>query len=174
MLTTHMKYVWIFIVTAVLGGVIWWAKSGEQEKVSPTTAGVQSTQEQDQKKEEQPSSALEEKKNKKIVNGMTIETIKEGAGEAITNGKTAVVDYVGKLTDGTVFDASARHGQPFAFPLGAGMVIKGWDQGVLGMKVGETRILTIPPELAYGDTGAGGVIPPKATLVFEVTLREIK
>jgi FKBP-type peptidyl-prolyl cis-trans isomerase FkpA len=112
--------------------------------------------------------------NNQTVNNMKIETTKEGSGAEIKNGQTAVVDYVGKLTDGTVFDASARHGQSFEFPLGAGMVIKGWDQGVLGMKVGETRVLTIPPELGYAARGAGDVIPPNATLIFEVTLVGIK
>ncbi len=112
--------------------------------------------------------------NKRVQNGMTIEVLKEGAGVEITNNQTAVVDYVGMLTDGTVFDASARHGKSFEFPVGAGMVIKGWDQGVLGMKVGEKRKLTIPSELAYGAQGIPGVIPQNATLVFEVTLQGIK
>lgn len=107
-------------------------------------------------------------------NGMNIEVTKEGNGPEITNGQTAVVDYVGKLSDGTIFDASARYGKPFEFALGAGMVIKGWEQGVVGMKVGETRTLTIPPELAYGSNGISGVIPPNATLIFEVTLKGIK
>jgi FKBP-type peptidyl-prolyl cis-trans isomerase len=99
----------------------------------------------------------------------------QGSGDAITNGKTAVVDYVGSLIDGTVFDASKRHGNGgFSFQLGAGQVIKGWDQGVLGMKVGEVRVLTIPADLAYGAQGIPGVIPPNATLTFEVTLLAIK
>lgn len=113
-------------------------------------------------------------KNKKIVQGMTIETTKQGTGAEITNGKIAVVHYTGKLTNGTVFDSSKTRGTPFEFPLGAGMVIKGWDMGVLGMKVGEIRMLTIPPELGYGAQGAGGVIPPNATLIFEVELLGIK
>ena len=105
---------------------------------------------------------------------MKIETTKEGTGAEITNGKTAVVHYTGKLTDGKVFDSSVSRGTPFEFPLGAGMVIKGWELGVLGMKVGEKRILTIPSELGYGERGAGGVIPPNATLIFEVELLGIK
>jgi FKBP-type peptidyl-prolyl cis-trans isomerase FkpA len=106
--------------------------------------------------------------------------LKPGTGEAIAAGKTAVVHYTGWLyeaaaTDhkGKQFDSS-RNGAPFRFPLGTGDVIKGWDQGVLGMKVGESRRLTIPPDLAYGDKGAGGVIPPGATLVFEVDLIAIE
>lgn len=109
-----------------------------------------------------------------VQDNMKIETTKQGSGPAITTGQTAVVDYVGKLEDGTVFDASAKHGSTFSFPLGAGQVIKGWDEGVVGMKVGETRVLTIPPELAYGPQGIPGVIPPNATLIFEVTLKGIK
>ena len=111
-----------------------------------------------------------------IVKGnMKIETIKEGTGQEITNGQTAIVQYTGMLTDGTVFDAtSKRGGAPFSFTLGAGQVIRGWDQGVLGMKIGETRKLTIPADLGYGAGGIPGVIPPNATLVFEVTLEGIK
>lgn len=105
---------------------------------------------------------------------MTIHTDKEGTGPEIKSGQTAEVHYVGKLTNGTTFDASKPRGSTFAFTLGAGQVIKGWDQGVLGMKVGEVRTLTIPPELGYGATGAGGVIPPNATLIFEVELVSIK
>jgi len=106
--------------------------------------------------------------------------LKPGTGEAIAAGKTAVVHYTGWLyeaaaTDhkGKQFDSS-RNGAPFRFPLGTGEVIKGWDQGVLGMKVGESRRLTIPPDLGYGDKGAGGVIPPGATLVFDVDLIAIE
>lgn len=108
-------------------------------------------------------------------NNMKIETTKEGQGEKIVNGQTAVVSYVGKLEDGTVFDASAKHSaEGFSFPLGAGRVIKGWDDGVLGMKVGESRTLTIPADLAYGASGVPGAIPPNATLIFDVTLLAIK
>jgi len=105
---------------------------------------------------------------------LKIEVLQGGTGDAIANGQTAVVQYTGWLTDGTKFDSSVDRGQPFSFPLGAGRVIQGWDQGVLGMKVGEKRKLTIAPELGYGTSGAGGVIPPNATLIFEVELLEIK
>jgi len=107
--------------------------------------------------------------------GLKIEILKEGTGKQIQNSETAVVNYSGKLEDGTEFDSSYKRGVPFSFVLGSGMVIKGWELGVLGMKIGEKRKLTIAPELAYGDTGAGGgVIPAKATLIFEVELLEIK
>ncbi len=104
-------------------------------------------------------------------------TLKAGTGAAIGGGQIAVVQYTGWLyeagaTDhkGKEFDSSRTRREPFKFPLDTGSVIKGWDQGVIGMKVGESRRLTIPPNLAYGDGGAGGVIPPGATLVFDVEL----
>lgn len=105
---------------------------------------------------------------------LTIQDSVVGTGAEAVPGTEVTVHYVGMLPDGTVFDASANHGQPFSFPLGAGAVIKGWDQGVAGMKVGGKRVLIIPPTLAYGEAGAGGVIPPNATLIFEVELLEVK
>ncbi|MDX5152529.1 MAG: FKBP-type peptidyl-prolyl cis-trans isomerase [Acidiferrobacterales bacterium] len=105
---------------------------------------------------------------------LQIEDIEVGSGdEATGSGQTVTVHYTGWLTDGTKFDSSVDRGTPFQFPLGVGMVIKGWDQGVAGMKVGGKRKLTIPPDLGYGAAGAGGVIPPNATLVFEVELLEV-
>jgi FKBP-type peptidyl-prolyl cis-trans isomerase FkpA len=91
-----------------------------------------------------------------------------GNGVLAEDGMTVSVHYTGWLTDGTKFDSSLDRGQPFAFQLGAGQVIRGWDEGVRGMRVGGKRKLTIPPDLGYGERGAGGVIPPNATLVFEV------
>lgn len=109
-----------------------------------------------------------------IIPGLTVEIITPGTGAEIASGQTAVVDYTGTFTDGKVFDSSIPRGQPFTVVLGRGQVIKGWDLGIVGMKVGEVRKLTIAPELAYGAAGAAGVIPPNTTLVFEVTLRAIK
>ena len=105
---------------------------------------------------------------------LKIEVLKEGAGEGAKNGDRVTVHYVGTLEDGTKFDSSVDRGQPFVFTLGIGQVIKGWDLGVLNMKVGEKRKLVIPSELGYGDIGTpGGPIPPKATLIFEIELLDI-
>jgi FKBP-type peptidyl-prolyl cis-trans isomerase len=97
-----------------------------------------------------------------------------GTGAVATAGKTAVVNYTGWLMDGTKFDSSLDRNQPFSFPLGAGQVIKGWDEGVAGMKVGGKRTLIVPPELGYGARGAGNVIPPNATLKFQVELLDVR
>lgn len=99
-----------------------------------------------------------------------IKDLKVGEGPAAKAGDTVSVHYTGTLTNGTKFDSSRDRGQPFSFPLGKGRVIQGWDHGVAGMQVGGVRHLTIPPEEGYGARGAGGVIPPNATLVFEVEL----
>lgn len=101
-----------------------------------------------------------------------IEILQEGTGEASKNGDVLSVHYTGTLEDGTKFDSSVDRGTPFSFTLGAGQVIQGWEQGMLGMKVGEKRRLTIPYSLGYGENGYGP-IPPKATLIFEVELLKI-
>ena len=106
--------------------------------------------------------------------GVEIEILKEGTGTAAKNGDAVSVHYVGTLENGVKFDSSVDRNVPFEFTLGAGQVIPGWDVGVEGMKIGEKRKLVIPSSLAYGERGAGGVIPPNATLVFEVELLEIK
>jgi FKBP-type peptidyl-prolyl cis-trans isomerase len=107
--------------------------------------------------------------------GLMIEEVKVGEGALATKGKTVSVHYTGTLTNGTKFDSSLDRGRPIEFVLGSGQVIKGWDQGIDGMKVGGKRKLTIPPELAYGARGTpGGPIPPNATLVFDVELVAVK
>lgn len=135
------KYIVGLVLVVVLSVVLVWANSKD-------TANTSNTQ-----------------------NTMKIETTKEGAGIEIKNGQKASMLYTGKLDDGTIFDSTANRGnEPFEFILGAGQVIAGWDEGVLGMKVGEERTLVIPPEKAYGAAGYPPVIPPNATLTFEVTL----
>ncbi len=104
---------------------------------------------------------------------LLIEDLTVGEGSEAVSGKEVTVHYTGWLTAGAKFDSSKDRKQPFTFPLGAGHVIKGWDQGVVGMKVGGVRKLTIPAALGYGARGAGGVIPPNATLVFEVELLSV-
>jgi len=105
--------------------------------------------------------------------GLKYEDMAEGNGAEAAAGQRVSVHYTGWLTDGSKFDSSVDRNDPFQFALGAGMVIRGWDEGVQGMKVGGKRKLTIPPNLGYGAQGAGGVIPPNATLVFDVELLEI-
>ncbi len=173
-----MNKVWIGVVIIAIVGVILWARSGNEAQEaqllppdSTTIAGPQ---------EPVPTGTYDAKpplsKNRIILrNNMKIEVTKEGSGEDIKNDQIAVVSYVGKLENGTIFDASEKHGDgTFSFQLGAGDVIKGWDEGVRGMKVGESRILTIPGDMAYGPNGIPGVIPPNATLVFDVSLLDIK
>ncbi len=132
--------------------------------------------------EETPKAEKKEKKKKKKekmektadVTELKIKDIKVGTGAEAVSGKTVSVHYTGWLTNGTKFDSSVDRGQPFSFSLGAGQVIKGWDQGVAGMKVGGKRKLTIPPQMGYGERGTpGGPIPPNATLVFDVELLDV-
>ncbi|NDJ21878.1 FKBP-type peptidyl-prolyl cis-trans isomerase [Nostoc sp. B(2019)] len=106
--------------------------------------------------------------------GLKYVELKEGTGATPKTGQKVVVHYTGTLEDGTKFDSSRDRGQPFDFKIGVGQVIKGWDEGVGTMKVGGQRQLIIPPELGYGSRGAGGVIPPNATLLFDVELLDVK
>ena len=109
-------------------------------------------------------------KGTKTASGLQYWDLKKGTGPVAKSGQTVKVHYTGWLTDGKKFDSSVDRNEPFEFKLGAGMVIKGWDEGVAGMKVGGKRQLKIPPDLGYGARGAGGAIPPNSTLVFDVEL----
>jgi len=158
--------------TSLLLALIFVLMSGcgsKSEQAAPTEDNAAARQPQKEASAETPPSEL------------MIDVIEEGEGAAIETGKTAVVHYTGWLYDesapdnrGTKFDSSRDRGEAFSFPLGAGRVITGWDEGVKGMTVGERRILTLPPEMGYGARGAGGVIPPNATLIFDVELLGIE
>jgi FKBP-type peptidyl-prolyl cis-trans isomerase len=130
----------------------------------------------DTKKSSAPSTSSPTKVNgppKTTASGLQYWDIVVGTGATAGAGNPVTVHYTGWLASGEKFDSSVDRGQPFSFPLGAGQVIKGWDEGVAGMKVGGKRQLRIPPELGYGARGAGGVIPPNATLIFDVELLEV-
>lgn len=116
----------------------------------------------------------EEDKPTVTSSGLQYLDLVKGSGREAHVGETASVHYTGWLKDGTKFDSSVDRGQPFQFRLGAGRVIKGWDEGVVGMNIGSKRKLIIPPQLGYGKRGAGRVIPPNATLVFEVELLDLR
>ncbi len=110
----------------------------------------------------------------KTTSGLEYIEVEAGTGAQAEAGKTVAVHYTGKLQDGKVFDSSVSRGEPIEFPLGKGRVIKGWDEGIALMKVGGKAQLIIPPDLGYGERGAGGVIPPNATLVFDVELVSVE
>jgi peptidylprolyl isomerase len=121
-----------------------------------------------------PGAEMGSAKIEKTASGLQYADLVVGKGSPPDAGQTVVVHYIGWLTDGKKFDSSVDRGQPFDFPLGQGHVIKGWDEGVAGMRIGGKRKLIIPPDLGYGARGAGGVIPPNATLVFDVELLDVK
>ena len=162
------------IFSIIAGGVLWFLRSMPDLNVGGNPPLPSPAPSADTNK---ANPAPEEKTNtKKIITQgkLSMEILKEGTGEGAKAGDRLTVHYTGKLQNGTVFDSSIPRGQPFQFTIGGGQVIKGWDQGLIGMKVGEKRNLTIPPELGYGARGTpGGPIPPNATLIFEVELLKI-
>ena len=143
-------------------------------------AALAATASADEKTTPAPNEAEKKSESKmtKTSSGLQYEDTKVGTGASPKNGQTCVMHYTGWLWEngakGKKFDSSLDRGTPFSFPLGQGRVIKGWDEGVATMKVGGKRTLLIPPDLGYGARGAGGVIPPNATLIFEVELLEVK
>ena len=148
------KNIWLSLVLVVLIGGIWY--------FWPVVPEAENNPQQNITMQENLPAALQ------------IVDLKVGAGAEALPNKLVVVHYVGTLEDGTKFDSSKDRGQPFEFYLGAGQVIRGWDEGVKGMKVGGSRKLIIPSDMAYGDAGIPGVIPPKATLIFEVELLDVR
>ncbi|NOZ01907.1 MAG: FKBP-type peptidyl-prolyl cis-trans isomerase [Deltaproteobacteria bacterium] len=154
------------------------AKKEAAKKETPKPAAATAAKvEQPAKKKAEPAPAAattQKAKRIKTASGLEYEVITEGTGASPKAGQTVVVHYTGWLTDGKKFDSSRDRGTPFKFPLGMHRVIKGWDEGVALMKVGSRFKLIIPPELGYGSRGAGGVIPPNSTLVFDVELLGIE
>jgi FKBP-type peptidyl-prolyl cis-trans isomerase len=152
-------------ITVILGGVIYFLSSNTGNTLTRLTQDTTGTLD---KKEEETMNTVEDFTELKVT------TVQEGDGVESLNGNTLVVNYEGTLIDGTKFDSSYDRGTPFEFVLGVGGVITGWDEGLLGMKVGEIRELEIPSNKGYGSSGAGNVIPPLAGLKFKVELLEIK
>ncbi len=163
-----MKQFIIFLVVAVV--IVAGAMVYKPEASVPT--GSQGTGEMPAATD--GGAAVSTNSPKTMANGLIIEDVKIGTGAEAVKGALISVHYVGTLMDGTKFDSSRDRGEPFQFPLGQGMVIQGWEQGFEGMKIGGVRKLTIPSELGYGAQGAGGVIPPNATLKFEVELLGVR
>lgn len=164
--------VWFAIVIVVIGVLIYLTMN----KQAP--APVDSQLGQVESVTDNNAETANNMENTQQVDGVKITILKEGTGEVAKSGDTVAMNYTGKLTDGKVFDSNIdpafKHVEPFVFTIDSGMVIKGWDVGVAGMKVGEKRNLLISPEFGYGASGAGGVIPPNATLSFDVELVAIK
>ena len=180
-----MRLLLILVFLAALGVACGSSSDSESDTVAttapPPTATTQPTAAAQPTAAVQPAQSepkseviMAEAETKTTASGLQITVIEVGTGDTAKAGKTAVVHYTGWLLDGTKFDSSVDRGTPFEFPLGAGRVIKGWDEGVATMNIGGKVELIIPPDLAYGASGAGGVIPPNATLKFEVELLDMK
>ena len=157
MKTTHIAIVVIILIIIACAAYLFWQGNFKSSAAALSQAPAQN---------EQSSASFN-------IQGMKVEILQQGSGDAVKSGDTVTVNYTGTLQDGTKFDSSIDRGQPFQLTLGQNSVIQGWELGLAGMKVGEKRKLTIPPELAYGAQGAGGVIPPNATIIFEINLLSI-
>ncbi len=154
----------VIVVAQIMGGQSAIASGG-----APSTGVPQQTE----VKIAAPSISMNDSEIKETGTGLKYKVITSGTGASPKPGQTVFVHYIGTLEDGSKFDSSRDRNSPFSFKLGAGQVIKGWDEGLALMRVGDRYTLIIPPELGYGDRGAGGVIPPKATLIFDVELLRI-
>jgi len=167
----NKKYLFatIFLIVLVLAGAIFvFAKSNSTNNQVFPTSTPSATIIPAETPQASPSATV----NK--MDELKVEDEVAGTGAEAVAGKSVTVNYTGTLTDGTKFDSSLDHGQPFVFNLGAGQVIQGWDEGVVGMKVGGKRKLTIPPSLGYGSAGIPGAIPGNATLIFDIELLKVE
>lgn len=171
------EYIWALIGIVVVAAIFFFAR-GDKTAVPPAneTPAV-STQDTNTTETSTTMETPTDDNSHVRADGLGITIVKAGSGAAAEKGDMVTVNYTGRLTNGTVFDSNVDpkfgHVEPFTFGLGMGMVIKGWDEGVLGMQVGETRRLDIPAELGYGSRGAGSAIPPNADLIFDVTVTGI-
>lgn len=154
----------VLIIILAFTAYYFMAKNNNQPAEPNENAGTENGENQSNEQQNQQSYEIQ---------GMKVEILQQGTGEASKTGDIVTVNYVGVLQNGAKFDSSIDRNQPFSFTLGQNRVIQGWELGVLGMKAGEKRKLTIPPELAYGDQAVGGVIPANSTLIFEVELLKI-
>ncbi|GAB4145294.1 MAG: FKBP-type peptidyl-prolyl cis-trans isomerase [Patescibacteria group bacterium] len=159
----------ILILVGLLGG-LFLLNAPTQTVTTGSTQSEQRMQEDNQTTQDTTQSG----KTVKLPNGLEYTDTVEGTGDTVQTGDYISIHYVGTLEDGTKFDSSVDRNQPFETYIGVGQVIQGWDQGVVGMKVGGERTLVIPSNLAYGDSGIPGAIPPKATLIFKVKLLGIR
>lgn len=163
------------VLVAIVAAIVLFARSAARTEPVQTPAPVGTESTSKPMEETTPTQAAP--KETTTASGLTITYVKDGTGEPAKKGDVVYMKYTGKLTNGTAFDSNEDpkfgHTDPFAFVLGQGMVIAGWEEGVLGMKQGEKRVLTIPAALGYGERGAGGVIPPNATLIFDVEVVSI-
>lgn len=157
----------IFITILAITAVFWLGNKYLKQKIKITSNNQPSAE----IVQENPISETQNQPEPEVK--MNVQTIKEGTGEPSKNNDKLKVHYIGTLENGTKFDSSLDRNQPFEFTLGAGEVIRGWDEGLINMKVGEKRKLTIPPELGYGTAGVPGTIPANSTLIFEVELLKI-
>lgn len=163
-----MKNLLILIIVIALVGLVVWLLINKDKKIHEMSPTPTLTPTPTSTPESTPGPVTT------YPNGLKIQDLAFGTGEEAVDGKTITVHYTGTLENGTKFDSSVDRGQPFSFVLGSGYVIQGWEQGFKGMKVGGKRKLIIPPALGYGSRGAGNLIPPNATLIFEVELLAVE